>query len=186
MLKCSPIKRKRRTVVNMMEVFENVLLNASEFIKGRLFFVSLNTLVEPKSTASVHYFTIDYELAYDGFYLDFGPLNLAMLYHYCVKLRRKLSNPSFQNKKIVHYTYGPDGQQRVNAAFLIGAYSIIFLNYEPEQAYEILNHDSTEDYLRFRDASIGEPYTLSLLECLKATKKAWQYGFFNFDNFDFL
>ncbi|XP_018565753.1 dual specificity protein phosphatase CDC14B isoform X2 [Anoplophora glabripennis] len=180
------MKRKRRTVVNnMMEVFENVLLNASEFIKGRLFFVSLNTDVKPKSTPSVHYFTIDTELNYDSFYLDFGPLNLAMLYHYCVKLRRKLSNPAFHNKKIVHYT-GADVQKRVNAAFLIGAYSIIYLNYEPEQAYEVLNHDSTKDYLKFRDASIGEPYTLSLLDCLKAVKKGLHFGFFNFDNFDFL
>lgn len=141
----SPMKRKRRTVVNnMMEVFENVLLNASEFIKGkffgvndcnkcflffltiilgRLFFVSLNTDVKPKSTPSVHYFTIDTELNYDSFYLDFGPLNLSMLYHYCVKLRRKLNNPAFHNKKVVHYT-GADVQKRVNAAFLIGAYSV--------------------------------------------------------------
>nr|CAI5831508.1 unnamed protein product [Callosobruchus analis] len=181
----SPIKRKRRTVSNMMEAFENVLLNASEFIKGRLFFVSLNTSVEPKSTASVHYFTIDYELNYDGFYLDFGPLNLAMLYHYCVKLRRKLSNPAFHNKKIVHYTC-IDVEKRVNAAFLIGSYAIIYLNFEPEQAYEVLNHDSTKDYLKFRDASIGEPYTLSLLDCLRAIKKALHFGFFNFDNFDFM
>ncbi|KAJ8955485.1 hypothetical protein NQ318_003587 [Aromia moschata] len=150
------------------------LLNASEFIKGRLFFVSLNTDIKPKSTPSVHYFTIDTELNYDSFYLDFGPLNLAMLYHYCVKLRRKLSNPAFHNKKIVHYT-GSDVQKR-----------IIYLNYEPEQAYEVLNHDSTKDYLKFRDASIGEPYTLCLLDCLKAIKKALHFGFFNFDNFDFL
>lgn len=46
-----------------------------------------------------------------------------MLYHYCVKLRRKLNNTTFQNKKIVHYT-DADGEQRVNAAFLIGAYSV--------------------------------------------------------------
>ncbi|CAH1103173.1 unnamed protein product [Psylliodes chrysocephalus] len=185
MLNCSPIKRKRRTVINKMEIFENVLLNASEFITGRLYFVSLNTLVEPKSTPSVHYFSIDCELTYDSFYLDFGPLNLAMLYHYCVKLRRKLNNTTFQNKKIVHYT-DADGEQRVNAAFLIGAYSIIYLNFTPEKAYEVLNHDSTKEYLKFRDASIGEPYTLSLLDCLKAIKKALDCGFFNFENFDFL
>ncbi|CAH1153653.1 unnamed protein product [Phaedon cochleariae] len=186
MLNCS-IKRKKRTPASSaMEVFDNVLLNASDFIKGRLYFVSLNTHVDPKSTPSVHYFTVDHELEYESFYLDFGPLNLAMLYHYCLILRRKLSNPTFQNKKIVHYTYGPDGQRRVNAAFLIGAYSIIYLNYEPNQVFEILNHDSAINYFEFRDASIGEPYTLGLLDCLKAVKKATTYGFFNFDDFDFL
>lgn len=92
-------------------------------ILGRLFFVSLNTNIKPKSTSTVHYFSIDNELSYDSFYLDFGPLNLAMLYHYSVKLRRKLNNPTFLNKKIVHCT-GPDLHKRVNAAFLIGAYAV--------------------------------------------------------------
>nr|XP_023020188.1 dual specificity protein phosphatase CDC14B [Leptinotarsa decemlineata] len=186
MLNSATVKRKRRAALQTMEISEKILLIASEFIKGRLFFVSINTPVEPKPTQTVHYFTIDYELEYDGFFFDFGPLNLSMLYHYCAKLSRKLSHPSLQNKKIVHYTYGPDEQQRVNAAFLIGSYSIIYLNYEPEQAFKVLNHDPTEEYLKFRDASVGEPYTLSLLECLQAVKKAWQYGFFNFDSFDFL
>ncbi|XP_030755868.1 dual specificity protein phosphatase CDC14C-like [Sitophilus oryzae] len=185
MFKTSPLKRKRQSLLNM-ETFDNVLLNASEFIKGRLFFVSVNTNIKPKSTLSVHYFSIDNELCYESFYLDFGPLNLAMLYHYCVKLRRKLNNPAFLNKKIVHCT-GSDVHKRVNAAYLIGAYSIIYLNYDPEKAYEVLNHDSTRDYMEFRDASKTEAlYTLSLLECLRAIKKALTYGFFNFENFDFL
>ncbi|XP_056646233.1 dual specificity protein phosphatase CDC14C-like isoform X2 [Diorhabda sublineata] len=172
-----------------MDIFDNLFLNASEFIKDRLYFVTLNTLLEPKSTQRVHYFSIHKELKYDSFYRDFGPLNLAMLYHYCVKLKRKLNNVSFQNKKIVHYTRDftdADREKTVNAAFLIGAYSIIYLNYYPEQAYEVLSQHSTREYLKFRDASIGEPYTLSLLDCLKAVKKALDHGFFNFDSFDFL
>ncbi|KAL1492793.1 hypothetical protein ABEB36_010981 [Hypothenemus hampei] len=169
----------------MDSIFENVMLNASEFIKGRLYFVSLNTHIKPKSTPTVHYFSIDNELSYDSFYLDFGPLNLAMLYHYSVKLKKKLKNSGLANKKIVHCT-GPDLHKRVNAAFLIGAYSIIYLDLEPDKAYEILNQGSKRDYTEFRDASVGEPYTLSLLECLRAIKKALYYGFFNFDDFDFL
>ncbi|CAG9759992.1 unnamed protein product [Ceutorhynchus assimilis] len=169
----------------MESAFDNVLLNASEFIQGRLFFVSLNTSIKPKSTPTVHYFSIDNELSYDSFYLDFGPLNLAMLYHYSVQLKRKLSNPAFAKKKIVHCT-GPDVQKRVNAAFLIGAYSVIYLDLDPLEAYEILNQGSQRDYTEFRDASVGDAYTLSLLECLKAIEKASFFGFFNFANFDFL
>ncbi|XP_048516491.1 dual specificity protein phosphatase CDC14C isoform X3 [Dendroctonus ponderosae] len=165
--------------------FENVMLNASEFIKGRLFFVSLSTNIKPKSTSTVHYFSIDNELSYDSFYLDFGPLNLAMLYHYSDKLKKKLNNPAFINKKIVHCT-GPDFQKRANAAFLIGSYAIIYLDLEPEKAFEILNQGSQKDYTQFRDASIGQPYTISLLDCLKAVKKALHFGFFNFESFDFL
>ncbi|CAH0562209.1 unnamed protein product [Brassicogethes aeneus] len=200
MTSCTPMKRKKRSALKM-ENFDNVLINASEFIRGktivydwqgmmlkvtgRLYFVSLNTNVKPKSTPSVHYFGVDTELNYDSFYMDFGPLNLSMLYHYCVKLKSKLSNSAFHNKKIVHFT-GDDNQKRVNAAFLIGSYAVIYLNYEPEQAYEILVHDSAKEYLEFRDASVWEPYTLSLLNCLKAIKKAHSFGYFNFDNFDFL
>ncbi|XP_066158936.1 dual specificity protein phosphatase CDC14C isoform X1 [Euwallacea fornicatus] len=185
MFRSATLKRKRQALLNMDCSFENVLLNASEFLKGKLFFVSLNTNIKPKSTSTVHYFSIDNELSYDSFYLDFGPLNLAMLYHYSVKLKKKLNNPAFTNKKIVHCT-GSDRQKRVNAAFLIGAYAVMYLNLEPERTYEILNQGSQRDYTEFRDASVGEAYTLSLLECLRAIKKAYHYGFFNFDDFDFL
>lgn len=57
---------------------------------------------------------------------------------------------------------------------------------DPEKAYNILNQGSQTDYTDFRDASIGDPYTLSLLDCLKAIKKAHHFGYFNFDDFDFL
>ena len=56
----------------------------------RLYFVTLRSYVRPKSTANTHYFCVDDELVYENFYLDFGPLNLSMLYRYCSKLNRKL------------------------------------------------------------------------------------------------
>lgn len=90
---------------------------------GRLYFVTLNTDVAPKSTTSVYYFAVDTKQCYDNFYNDFGPLNLAVLYHYCGKLDRQLSDASLHNKKIVHYT-GVNDKNRVNAAFLIGAYAV--------------------------------------------------------------
>ncbi|KAL3289383.1 hypothetical protein HHI36_022814 [Cryptolaemus montrouzieri] len=174
---------KRRKRACSMDNFPNVLVNASEFMKGRLYFVSLNTDVKPKSTSTVHYFSIDSEFRYENFYKDFGPLNLSMLYHYCTKIQKKLSSVSFQNKKIVHYT-GPDDEKRVNAAYLIGCYSILYLKFEPNQAHDILMKETKKPYLEFRDASCGEPYNLSLLDCLKAIKKAHDYNFFNFNNFD--
>jgi len=111
------------------------LVNKLYFL-GKLFFVSLNTNIKPKSTSTVHFFSIDNELSYDSFYLDFGPLNLAMLYHYSVKLKKKLSNPAFANKKIVHCT-GPNFEKRVNAAFLIGAYAVsLFLSRFREKVFD--------------------------------------------------
>jgi cell division cycle 14 len=175
---------KRKRAISKMEDFSNVLVNTGEFIPGRLYFVTLNTDVSPKSTSCVHYFAVDTEQCYDSFYNDFGPLNLAILFHYCGKLDRKLSNATLHNKKIVHYT-GLNDKNRVNAAFLIGAYAVIKLDFDPEQAYQVLTKGSKKDYIEFRDASIGDPYTLSLLDCLKAVKKALECGFFDFNNFDF-
>ncbi|XP_044765312.1 dual specificity protein phosphatase CDC14A isoform X2 [Coccinella septempunctata] len=178
----SNIKRRKRDA--SMEHFPNVLVNASEFIKGRFYFVSLNTSVKPKSGTTTHYFSVDNEFRYEKFYKDFGPLNLSMLYHYCVKVEKKLNSVSHQNKKIVHYT-GPVEEDRVNAAFLIGCYSIIYLKLDPVQAHALLMRETKKPYIQFRDASCGEPYNLSLLECLKAVKKAHDLNFFNFDDFDF-
>ncbi|RXG70403.1 Dual specificity protein phosphatase CDC14A [Armadillidium vulgare] len=73
-----------------MEETSEVLVCAAEYIKDRLYFVTLRTNGRPRSTPNTHYFSIDDSLVYENFYADFGPLNLAMLYRYCVKLNRKL------------------------------------------------------------------------------------------------
>lgn len=62
---------------------------------------------------------------------------------------------------------------------------MIKLDFTPEKAYAVLTKGSQKSYIEFRDASIGQPYTVSLLDCLKAVKKALDCGYFDFDNFDF-
>lgn len=169
-----------------MEENSEEVVCASEFIKDRLYFVTLRTSVRPKSTSNTHYFSVDDELVYENFYSDFGPLNLAMLYRYCEKLNRKLQvhSAGTSKKKIVHYTT-MDPQKRVNAAFLIGSYAIIYLKKTPEQAYKPLVGGSNPPFLPFRDASYGvSVYHINLMDCLQAIYKAHMLGFFNFDDFD--
>ena len=72
------------------EAHSDVLVCASEYIPDRLYFVTLKSAIRPKSTPNTHYFSIDDELVYENFYADFGPLNLSLLYRYCVKLNKKL------------------------------------------------------------------------------------------------
>nr|XP_006812650.1 PREDICTED: dual specificity protein phosphatase CDC14A isoform X2 [Saccoglossus kowalevskii] len=169
-----------RTIFEMAE--ENELLSASEIIKDRLYFATLRN--KPRSTTNTHYFCIDDELIYENFYADFGPLNLALLYRYCCKLNKKLKSFSLNKKKIVHYT-SFDARKRANAAFLIGAYSIIYLKKTPEEAYRPLVAGNNPPYLPFRDASFGScTYNLTLLDCLKAIDRALDNGFFHFDTFD--
>ncbi|XP_017403104.1 dual specificity protein phosphatase CDC14A isoform X1 [Cebus imitator] len=173
------------------------LIGACEFMKDRLYFATLRN--RPKSTVNTHYFSIDEELVYENFYADFGPLNLAMVYRYCCKLNKKLKpKKNFQNipllrklesyslsrKKIVHYTCF-DQRKRANAAFLIGAYAVIYLKKTPEEAYRALLSGSNPPYLPFRDASFGNcTYNLTILDCLQGIRKGLQHGFFDFETFD--
>ncbi|NXI33027.1 CC14A phosphatase, partial [Sterrhoptilus dennistouni] len=148
----------------------------------RLYFAALRT--KPKSTVNTHYFCTDEELVYENFYGDFGPLNLAMLYRYCCKLNKKLKYFSLSRKKIVYYTTF-DQRKRANAAFLIGAYAVIYLKKTPEEAYRTLLSGSNPPYLPFRDASFGNcTYNLTILDCLQGVNKALQHGFFDFKTFD--
>ncbi|KFQ51969.1 Dual specificity protein phosphatase CDC14A, partial [Nestor notabilis] len=148
----------------------------------RLYFATLRS--KPKSTVNTHYFCTDEELVYENFYGDFGPLNLAMLYRYCCKLSKKLKYFSLSRKKIVYYT-SFDQRKRANAAFLIGAYAVIYLKKTPEEAYRTLLSGSNPPYLPFRDASFGNcTYNLTILDCLQGINKALQHGFFDFKTFD--
>ncbi|RZF36487.1 hypothetical protein LSTR_LSTR015289 [Laodelphax striatellus] len=169
-----------------MDEANEVLVCASEFIKDRLYFVTLKTATKPKSTANTLYFSIDDELVYDNFYSDFGPLNLAMLYRYCTELTKKLQTCSSiqARKKIVHYTT-MDDKKRVNAAFLIAAYAVLVLGRSPDEAYRSLIGKGNPKFLPFRDASFGESvYHITLKDCLNAIYKTHSMGFFNFDDFD--
>ncbi|XP_025893719.1 dual specificity protein phosphatase CDC14A isoform X1 [Nothoprocta perdicaria] len=107
-----------------------------------------------------------------------------MLYRYCCKLNKKLKSFSLSRKKIVYYT-SFDQRKRANAAFLIGAYAVIYLKKTPEEAYRILVSGSNPPYLPFRDASFGNcTYNLTILDCLQGINKALQHGFFDFKTFD--
>ncbi|XP_062868574.1 dual specificity protein phosphatase CDC14AB isoform X2 [Trichomycterus rosablanca] len=158
------------------------LTGASEFIQDRLYFATLRS--KPKSTANTHYFCTDDEFVYENFYADFGPLNLGVLYRYCCKLNKKLKSFTLTRKRIVHYT-SFDQRKRANAAFLIGAYAVIYLKKTPEEAYRALISGSNASYLPFRDASFGNcTYNLTILDCLHGIWKALQHGFLNFETFD--
>ncbi|XP_065070297.1 dual specificity protein phosphatase CDC14A-like isoform X2 [Rhopilema esculentum] len=158
------------------------LANACEFIKDRLYFATLR--IKPRSNATTHYFCVDEELVYENFYADFGPLNLAMLFRYCNKLNKKLKSFSLSKKRIVHYT-SYDSRKRANAAFLIGAYAVIYLKWAPEDAYRPLVSGCNPPYLPFRDASFGNcTYNLTILDCLNGVQKALENNFFDFGTFD--
>ncbi|TNN50178.1 Dual specificity protein phosphatase CDC14A [Liparis tanakae] len=133
-----------RTVSKMTA--DDVPSRCVEFIKDQLYFAVLKQKL--KSTGERHCFCIDEELAYENFYADFGPLNLAMFYRFCCKLTKKLKSIMLSKKKIIFYTCG-DQKKQANAAYLIGSYAVMHLNMMPEEAHSLLvSRNST--YIPFR------------------------------------
>ncbi|XP_062539664.1 mucin-5AC isoform X2 [Armigeres subalbatus] len=168
-----------------MDLNNENIQSASEIIENRLYFVAFKKDFKPRGTSNTHYFSIDDELVYENFYNDFGPLNICMLYRYCRLLNEKLRSQQHAKKKIVHYTT-VDASKRLNAAYLMGAYSVIYLKRTPDEALKPLTSGcNVLTYTKFCDASyVYSGYRISLYDCIHAVAKALDAGFFRFDDFD--
>jgi cell division cycle 14 len=171
-------------------------------VQERLYYVAL-TGSPANNIASKHFFSIDAELVYWNFYLDFGPLNLGQLYRYdeliniadilsivliafsrrfCQKLNDKLSDPKLKEKAIYFYS-GTHGHRRANATYLICSWSQLFLGRTPEEALKPFRgsaplppwHDATPTSCTFN---------LTVLDTLRGLQKARECGFFDFQSFD--
>uniref|UniRef100_A0A9J7XY80 protein-tyrosine-phosphatase n=1 Tax=Cyprinus carpio carpio TaxID=630221 RepID=A0A9J7XY80_CYPCA len=95
-----------------------------------------------------------------------------------------LQSFTLSKKRIIHYT-SYDQRKRANAAFLTGAYAVIYLKRTPEEVYQALISGNNVSYLLFRDAAFGNcTYDLIILDCLQGIRKALQHGFFDFENSD--
>ena len=58
----------------------------------------------------IHMFSIDSQLVYWNFFLDFGPLNLGQLYRFCEKLNSKLQDSRLKSKAICFYSNFTGGE----------------------------------------------------------------------------
>ena len=83
---------------------------------------------------TIHYFSIDNELIYWNFFLDFGPLNLGQLHRFSSKLNAKLSSPEYKDCIICYYS-SAKGEARANAIFMICAWSMLYLGRSLEESY---------------------------------------------------
>jgi cell division cycle 14 len=122
-----------------------------------------------------------------GFYNDFGPYNICNLYHYCKYLNLELEAArKANNRLVIQYTW-MDKEKRLNSAYTIGSYAIIYLNKSAEEVYKLLTNNETQLYAKYNDASaVLSEYKLTLLDCLRGIEKAHKFGFFNFTDFNYL
>ncbi|KAL1501126.1 hypothetical protein ABEB36_006511 [Hypothenemus hampei] len=155
-----------------------------EIINSTLYFAVLKTTCPKrklKSNDNYFYFSIDEELTYQNYYCDFGPLSLSCLFKYCIKLNKYLLYAR-GFKRIVHYTCAHPNK-KTNAAYLIGAYCVIYLKMSPRDVYKLLQNVS--QLKPFVDASqFVCTFTLKLIDCYNALAKAQTFNFVNLEDFN--
>lgn len=128
--------------------------------------MSLRSKPSEETSKKAHYFTMDSELVYWNFFLDFGPLNLAQLYRFCQRLNNKLKSEALRDK-VIYYYCGSHAHKRTNAAFLIAAWAVLYLDRTPEEAFRPFRN-VYPPFPPFHDASPCVcTYNLNILDCLK-------------------
>lgn len=194
---------------------EDPLSGAVEVVKDRLYYAPLQsaplrdatTTVTNASTGQpesrpIHYFCIDQDFEYYNFYLDFGPFNLGHLYQFCRMLNEKLDDSRFSNHVICYYSSAAP-TNRTNAAYLICAWQVLYMNKTPEESFagftgdkggkvvsspprSVMNGgDDVLSPIPFHDATqFVCTYDLTVLDCIRGLAKARAYGFFDFSSFD--
>ena len=151
--------------------------------KGKVYYVALPTAPPAQAMQAAHFFSIDTQLVYWNFFLDFGPLNLGQLYRFCQMLNSKLQNQELANMKIYYFS-GTHPHRRTNAAFMICAWAILYMNKSPEEAYRPFENIYPA-FTPFHDATpVTCTYHLTVFDCLCGLAKAKYHNFFNFETFD--
>ena len=118
----------------------------------------------------------DEELAYEGFNLDFGPLDLGQTWRFCDRVSALLARAARAGPKRRVYVYSrADPQARANFAVLLGAYLVLCGGAAADAAYTQVQ--ALQPFAPFRDAaSTPSPFALSVLDCLRGLQRARDVG----------
>ncbi|TMW67377.1 hypothetical protein Poli38472_012493 [Pythium oligandrum] len=155
------------------------LEEAIEFLPGRLWYVPLKKA--PPRVSGAHFFSIDDELVYWNFYLDFGPLNLGHTFVFADMLNKKLANAAKTGEKIFYYS-SAQGQQRTNAVCILGCWAVLFQGMSAAKAFEPFERMR---FPPFHDATPGVcTFQLTILDCLMGLEKALQSNYISPKTFD--
>lgn len=158
------------------------LHNSVEILPGRLYYVALSAVPSPAQSTQKHFFSIDNELVYWNFFLDFGPLNLGQLYRFCVIVNTKLSDSRLKDKVLYYYS-SSHPHKRANAVFLMTAWALLCLDKSPDEAFKPFKgvapfppwHDATPTSCTFN---------LTIMDTIRGLHKARECNFFDFKNFN--
>jgi cell division cycle 14 len=144
----------------------------SATVRGALF---------PRDDSTEHWFTLDDQLLYHPFFLDFGPLSLGCLYRFCQAMENKLAKVANSDRRIVYYS-SSQMNKRANAIYLLAAHSVLYLGKTPEQAMRPFAQ-IVPPVAPWHDASPSlDTFHLSTLDVLRGILKARACGFFSFES----
>jgi cell division cycle 14 len=153
---------------------------ALPFVPGRLYFTSLSH--HPPSTAKARFFTVDYDLAYEPYFADFGPLNISMLVRFSRALRERLDSVEADAEVYFYSSHTP--HLRANAGYLIAGFAVLVLKWTPDAVGQLMSQ-AYPPLLAFRDASYGVAnYQLTVFDIARALHKGRLLGWIDVDTFD--
>lgn len=122
--------------------------NTIEFLKNRLYLGAFD--FDPVNTDDATFFTMDDELFYNNFHLDFGPFHVGHLYRFALRLHEELTVSTNANKAVVFYS-STSTKKRANAACLLCCYMVLIQSWTPHQVLQPLAQVDPP-FMPFRDA----------------------------------
>lgn len=131
--------------------------------------------------ARLFWFCVDEDLVYLSFSKDWGPLNVAMFYRFCVHVHQMLLDPEMADYHLVLYTT-THPHHKANAALLCALYSMTIDHICPADAFYPF---SELEFMPFRDAGYGRAdFCLSIQDVLYGVNRAIDEQLLDLTTFD--
>ncbi|KAJ1595576.1 hypothetical protein NDA11_002837 [Ustilago hordei] len=129
----------------------------------------------------LHWFNIDHDLVYLSFWFDWGPLNVAMFYRFCLHVHHMLNDPDMDAATMVLYT-SDDPARKANAALLVTMYAMVIGKCTPADAFYPI---AELEFKPFRDAGYGRAdYSLAIQDVLYGVNRALSEGLLDLSSFN--
>ncbi|GAA5880411.1 hypothetical protein JCM8547_007896 [Rhodosporidiobolus lusitaniae] len=129
----------------------------------------------------VHWFTIDDQLQYLSFFQDYGPLNVACLYRFCLHLHSLLSDQEHAHQKIFLYS-SDEPDKKVNAALLMALYAMVVMRWS---VADVLHPLSCLELQPYRDAGYSRAdYHLHPQHIIYGLSRALSQNLLDLSTFD--
>lgn len=129
------------------------------------------------------YFTVEDNLPYNSFHLDFGPLHIGHLYRFAVVLHNILNDDANLGKAIVLYS-STGAKERANAACLLCCYMVLVQSWSPHQVLQPISQ-IVPPFLGFRDAGYSQAdFEITIQDIIYGVWRAKERGLLDLTSFN--